>query len=76
MTKLLNIQDKNITIEENSIEIKQGKMSIFITAKFMSTPTHYVCCGIANEDYTVYKNGTMPSHIILPISGVYSTYKT
>lgn len=76
MKKLLDIQDKNITIEENAIEIKQfkGKMSKFITAKLTYTPTHCECCGIKNEDYTVYKNGTKTSRITLPISGVYPTY--
>src|SRR5690625_5831532 len=76
MKKLLDIQDKNITIEENAIEIKQfkGKMFKFITAKLTYTPSHCECCGVVNEDYIVYKNGTKTSRITLPISGVYPTY--
>ncbi len=73
---LLDIQDKNITIEENAVEIKsfKGNMSKFITAKLTHTPTHCECCGTVNKDYTVYKNGTKTSHITLPTSGIYPTY--
>jgi len=73
---LLDIQDKNINIEENTIEIKpfKGNMSKFITAKLTYKPTHCECCGTINTDYTVYKNGTKTSRITLPTSGVYPTY--
>jgi len=73
---LLDIQDKNITIEENAIQIKKyrGKMSKFISAKLTYTPTHCECCGIKNENYTVYKNGTKTSRITLPMAGVQPTY--
>jgi len=73
---LLDIQDKNITIEKNAVQIKKhrGKMSKFISAKLTYTPTHCECCGVKNENYTVYKNGTKISRITLPMFGVYPTY--
>src|SRR5690625_3108130 len=46
----------------------------FITAKLTYTPSHCECCGVVNEDYIVYKNGTKTSRITLPITGVYPTY--
>ncbi|MGM8364441.1 transposase family protein, partial [Virgibacillus sp. W0181] len=72
---LLDIQDKNITIVEDSIQIKkhQGIMTKFIPAKLTYTPTHCACCGVKNENYTVYKNGTKTSSITLPMSGIYPT---
>src|SRR5699024_6542481 len=73
---LLDIQDKNIEIGENAVELRsyQGRMSKFITAKLTYTPAYCECCGVKNEDYTIYKNGTKTSRITLPISGVYTTY--
>src|SRR5699024_6749247 len=73
---LLDIQDKNIEIGENAIELRsyQGRMAKFITAKLTYTPAYCECCGVKNEDYTIYKNGTKTSRITLPISGVYTTY--
>jgi len=55
---LLDIQDKNITFEENKVYVKKhkGVMSKFITAKLTYTPTHCEQCGVKNENYTVYKN--------------------
>src|SRR5699024_12383742 len=38
------------------------------------SPAYCECCGVKNEDYTIYKNGTKTSRITLPISGVYTTY--
>ncbi|MDY0410328.1 ISL3 family transposase [Virgibacillus soli] len=76
MKILLDIQDKNITIEEDSIQIKkhQGILAKFISAKLTYTPTHCECCGVKNENYTVYKNGTKTSRITLPMSGIYPTF--
>src|SRR5699024_12528889 len=73
---LLDIQDKNIEIGENAIELRsyQGRMAKFITAKLTYTPAYCECCGVKNEDYTIYKNGTKTSRITLPISGDYTTY--
>ena len=73
---LLDIQDKNIHIEENAVELLEykGKMAKFITATLTFTPTHCGSCGIENKNYTVYKNGTKTSRITLPIMGCYPTY--
>src|SRR5699024_9127490 len=63
-------------IGENAVELRsyQGRMAKFITAKLTYTPAYCECCGVKNEDYTIYKNGTKTSRITLPISGVYTTY--
>lgn len=73
---LLDIQDNNITIEENAVEMKlfKGNMSKFITAKLTYIPTYCECCGTVNTDYMVYKNGLKKSRITLPMSGIYPTY--
>src|SRR5699024_11330991 len=73
---LLDIQDKNIEIGENAVELRsyQGRMAKFITAKLTYTPAYCECCGVKNDDYTTYKNGTKTSRITQPISGVYTTY--
>lgn len=74
---LLDIQDDNIYFEENSeIELKEfkGKKAKFITGKLTYTPSYCECCGIKNEDFIVYKNGTKTSRITLPIAGIYPTY--
>src|SRR5699024_12648363 len=67
---------KNIEIGENAVELRsyQGRMAKFITAKLTYTPAYCECCGVRNEDYTSYKNGTKTSRITLPISGAYTTY--
>src|SRR5690625_3162317 len=52
----------------------KGKTAKFITGKLTYTPIYCECCGVKNEDYTVYKNGTKTSRITLPISGAYPTY--
>ena len=73
---LLDIQDKNIEIDENAVELKEfkGKMAKFITAKLTFTPSHCECCSVENKDYTIYKNGTKTSRITLPIAGIHPTY--
>src|SRR5699024_6180846 len=73
---LLDIQDKNIEVEENAVELRsyQGRMAKFITAKLTYTTAYCECCGVKNEDYTIYKDGTKRSRITFPISGVYTTY--
>ena len=73
---LLDIQDKNIEVEEKAVELRsyQGIMAKFITAKLTYTPAYCECCGVKNEDYTIYKNGSKTSRITLPISGIYPTY--
>src|SRR5690625_309890 len=73
---LLDIQDENIVFEENCVKegLFKGKTCKFITGKLTYTPTHCKKCGVKNEDYTIYKNGTQTSRITLPISGVHTTY--
>lgn|SRR5690625_3862079 len=73
---LLDIQDKNIYFEENAIEYKElkGRTAKFITGKLTYTPSHCKCCGVKNENYTVYKNGTKTSRITIPFTGIYPTY--
>src|SRR5699024_5900439 len=73
---LLDIQDKNIVLEENAVELKvyKRKMAQFITAKLTFTPSHCKRCGIDNKNYTVYKDGTKTSRITLPITGTHPTY--
>jgi len=74
--KLLDIHDKNIEIEKDAVELKvyNGTTTKFISAKLTYRPTYCKCCGVKNEDYMIYKNGTKTSRITLPISGVYPTY--
>lgn len=73
---LLDIQDENIIFEENGVYTKyyKGSMSKFVTAKLTYIPTHCEKCGVKNDDFTIYKNGTKTSHIKLPMFGVYPTY--
>ncbi|NLJ18586.1 transposase family protein, partial [Globicatella sulfidifaciens] len=73
---LLDIQDENIYFEENAVEYKEfkGKTAKFITGKLTYTPSHCECCGVKNENYTIYKNGTKTSRITLPFTGIYPTY--
>src|SRR5699024_11702821 len=68
---LLDIQDKNIIFEENGVYIKnyKGYMSKFVSAKLTYIPTHCEKCGVKNDHYTIYKNGTKTSHIKLPMYG-------
>jgi len=73
---LLDIQDENIHFQENAIEYKEfrGKTAKFITGLLTYTPSYCECCGVKNENYTVYKNGTKTSRITLPFTGIYPTY--
>jgi len=73
---LLDIQDANITFEENCIKegMLKGRACKYITGKLTLDPRHYKHCGIKNEDYIISKNGTQMSRITLPITGVHPTY--
>src|SRR5699024_10226713 len=73
---LLDIQDENIYFENSSTEIKEfkGKTSKFITGTLTYQPSCCENCGVKNENYMVYKNGTKMSRITLPIAGIYPTY--
>ncbi len=73
---LLDIQDRNITFEEGCLydgELK-GKPCRYVEGKLTYTPEACISCGVKNEDYTIYKNGTQCSRITLPIDGVKKTY--
>lgn len=74
--KLIDIQDTNITFEENCVQVQKhrGLMTKFIKAKLSYTPNHCSVCGVKNRNYTIYKNGTKTSNIKLPTFGVYPTY--
>src|SRR5690625_4819082 len=73
---LLDIQDENIYFENNSTENKEfkGKTSKFITGTLTYQPSGCENCGVKNENYIIYKNGTKTSRITLPIAGIYPTY--
>ena len=71
--KLIDIQDTNITFEENCVQVQKhrGLMTKFIKAKLSYTPNHCRVCGVKNRNYTIYKNGTKTLNIKLPTFGVY-----
>ena len=73
---LLDIQDPNITFEENCIKegMLKGRACKYITGKLTLEPRHCKHRGIKNEDYTVIKNGIQMSRITLPITGLHPTY--
>ncbi len=52
----------------------KGKKCKFITGRLSYTPTHCEACGIENQNYTIYKNGTQTSRITRPFHGMYPTY--
>ncbi len=37
-------------------------------------PTHWADCGIENENYMIYTNGTQTSRLTLPFHGMYPAY--
>ena len=73
---LLDIQDENIIFENNCVEkgTYKGKPCKYVTGLLTYRPTHCMQCGINNEEFTVYKNGTQTSRITLPIAGIHPTY--
>lgn len=73
---LLDIQDKNILIEENSVNYGEykGMKAKFIDARLTYTPTHCLKCNAVNEGTSIYKNGTQTSRITLPMMGLYPTF--
>lgn len=66
---LLDIQDENIISEENCV--LQGKFKgndcKYVDAVLTYKPPHCKHCGVKNEAYTIFKNGTQLSRITLPI---------
>lgn len=73
---LIDIQDSNVIFEHNFFRMGtfKGKNCKFIKAKLSFTPTHCDACGIENENYIIYKNGTQTSRITLPFLGMYPAY--
>ena len=73
---LLDIQDENITFEEDCVQDEEykGRICTFITGKLTYDPKYCERCNAKNIDYIVYKNGTQTSRITIPITGVKPTY--
>lgn len=72
----MDIQDSNVIFEEDFLQSGtfKGKKCKFINGKLSYTPTHCAACGIENQNFTIYKNGTQTSRITLPFLGMYPTY--
>ncbi|MFD1927981.1 ISL3 family transposase, partial [Sporosarcina siberiensis] len=65
---LIDIQDSNVIFEHDFFQMGtfKGNSCKFIKGKLSFTPTHCDACGIVNQNYTIYKNGTQTSRITLP----------
>ncbi|MFD1928313.1 ISL3 family transposase, partial [Sporosarcina siberiensis] len=65
---LIDIQDSNVIFEHDFFQMGtfKGNSCKFIKEKLSFTPTHCDACGIVNQNYTIYKNGTQTSRITLP----------
>ncbi|PXW85448.1 transposase [Streptohalobacillus salinus] len=74
--KLLDIQDENITFEENCVHIEQykGKTCKFVKGRLTYEPTSCAKCSAIKEGASIFKNGTQTSRITIPIAGAYPTY--
>ena len=74
--KLLDIQDQNITFEENSVNYEQykGKMCKFVKAQLTYEPMDCPKCKTEKEDASIYKNGKQTSRITIPMTGTHPTY--
>ena len=73
---LLDIQDKNIIFEGDCIYegTRKGHTCRYAEGTLTYVPTQCENCVIENEHYTVIKNGTKISTIVLPNDGVKKTY--
>jgi transposase len=71
-----DIQDENIIFEENCARAgtKKGHTCTFLKGTLTYTPTHCDRCHAENEDYTIIKNGTKMSTIVIPAGGTKKTY--
>lgn len=74
--KLLNIQDENISFKDNYVTegVYKGNNCHFIEGKLTQHPTQCNICGVLNENYTIYKNGTQKSRITILAESVYPFY--
>uniref|UniRef100_UPI000780E7E0 ISL3 family transposase n=1 Tax=Halolactibacillus sp. JCM 19043 TaxID=1460638 RepID=UPI000780E7E0 len=53
---------------------KNGLACTFLEGTLTYTPTHCDRCHAGNEDYTIIKNGTKTSTIVIPAGGTKKTY--
>lgn len=72
----MDIQDSNVIFEEDFLQQDtfKGKKCKVINGKLSYTPTHCTACGIENQNFTIYKNGTQTSRITLPFLGMFPAY--
>ena len=73
---LIDIQDSNVIFEHDFFQMGtfKGMNCKFIKGKLSYRPTHCDACGIKNQNYMIYKNGTQTSRITLPFLGMYPAY--
>lgn len=76
MRNLLDIQDKQISFQEDCVKygLRRGSYCKFLYAKLTYTPASCVHCNAQNKNYTVIKNGNQESILTMPTSGVHPTY--
>lgn len=74
--KLIDIQDANITFEEDFFQTGtlKGQTCKFIKGKLSYIPKDCNACGIENQNGIIYKNGTQTSRLTLPFLGMYPAY--
>ena len=73
---LFDIQDENINFNEDCARAgtKNGHACTFLEGTLTYTPTQCDRCHAENEDYTIIKNGTKTSTIVIPAGGTKKTY--
>ena len=69
---LFDIQDENINFKEDCARAgtKNGHACTFLEGTLTYTPTRCDRCHAENEDYTIIKNGTKTSTIVIPAGGM------
>ncbi|GEN58035.1 hypothetical protein GCM10012290_25630 [Halolactibacillus alkaliphilus] len=68
-----DIQDKNIIFAEDCARVGTI-LCTFLEGTLTYTPTHCDRCRVENEDYTIIKNGTKTSTIVIPAGITKKTY--
>ncbi|WP_017187829.1 ISL3 family transposase [Alkalibacillus haloalkaliphilus] len=73
---LLDIQDENITFEEDCVTYgtHKGIAYQFIHGRLSYEPNSCLKCGAKKEGSSIYKNGSQKSRITLNMSGMRPTY--
>lgn len=69
ISKILNIQDKNIIFKDNcvkTVKIKGVNTTVVSASLSYNPPDICPLCGCINENNSIIKNGTKPSDIKLP----------